>query len=244
MSEQKSSHGKVLQTITESGDTTSLLVDPSEPEKFRDRKPGQFATIRVMQDGGWSDPHPFTISCAPEDEALRFTIKAAGDFTAKVPGIKPGTPIQCAGPFGHFCGDIESRANIVMIAGGVGVTPFLSVLRHFRNIKAKNKVTLLWANKTEADIFDGDELAAMTAELDLIVVHVLSRAAAAPSSPAPRVLYELGRLGRETILRHAPDPGAAAFYLCGPPAMQEAVLAALRSCGVDPDSVAREKFTT
>jgi predicted ferric reductase len=236
--------GKVLAVIKETDQTNSLVVDfPNRG--FLERKPGQYATIRVKREDGWSEPHPFTISCAPEEGSLlRFTIKKSGDFTSTVPELAPGTPVQCAGPFGAFCKDIEDKNDIVMIAGGVGITPFLSVLRHFRDIKAQNHIRLFWCNKTLDDAFSLNELAGMTRELHLRVVHVLSRAPGAekyhdPSLPA--VTYESGHLTKNTLLKYGVSPGAA-YYLCGPSAMQNAVLAELAACGVDPDNVEKEKF--
>jgi len=62
-----------------------------------------------------------------------------------------------------------------MIAGGVGIIPFLSVLRWFRNIRPKNKVTLFWANKSIEDIFAVSELKEMTRDLSLAIIHAISR---------------------------------------------------------------------
>jgi len=62
-----------------------------------------------------------------------------------------------------------------MIAGGVGIIPFLSVLRWFRNIRPKNKVTLFWANKSIEDIFAVSELKEMTRDLSLAIIYAISR---------------------------------------------------------------------
>ncbi|MBF0481460.1 MAG: FAD/NAD-binding family oxidoreductase [Desulfovibrionaceae bacterium] len=236
--------GKVLAVIKETDQTNSLVVDLPN-RSFLERKPGQYATIRIKRADGWSEPHPFTISCPPaEGSLLRFTIKKAGGFTSAVPDFPPGAPVRCAGPFGAFCKDIETHNEIVMIAGGVGITPFLSVLRHFRDIKAQNRIQLFWCNKTLGDAFSLNELAGMTRELSLRVVHVLSReknAANRHDPSLPAVTYESGRLARNTLLKYGVTPGAA-YYLCGPGAMQDTVLAELAGCGVDPGKVEREKF--
>lgn len=240
---------QVVQVVPENHDTTTLVFTGPEIDRFKARAPGQFATIRVLRDGGWTEPHPFTLSCAPEDDALRMTIKQSGAFTSTIANIAPGTPIQCAGPFGQFCRGIDAEQEIVMIAGGVGITPFLSVLRHFRGIAAKNRMVLFWANKTPADAFAADELEDMTHALPLAVVHVFSRVepehrADAPAPEAPRpgsVQREYGRLTQEIFRRHIRTLDAA-FYLCGPPAMQEAMLAELAKCGVDAAKIQKEAF--
>jgi predicted ferric reductase len=235
---------RVARTELESEDVTSLYLE-GPVDTMGGRKPGQFASLRVWTGDGWSEPHPFTISCAPEAQTLRFTIKQSGEFTSKVRELEPGTPVQCVGPFGGFCTDADQHEEIVMVAGGVGITPFLSVLRHFRSTGAANRVVLFWSNKSPADAFAGDELIEMTRELDLKVVHAFSRVGPEelPPSPAPdRVAHVAGRLTREVLQEHIRTPDAS-FYLCGPPAMQEAILEELSACGVDPGKVQKEAFT-
>jgi predicted ferric reductase len=235
---------KVFKVVPESHDSNSLYLEGSD-EGLMPRKAGQYASIRIMRPDGWSEPHPFTISGAPEDAMLHFTIKKAGKFTSAIGDLKPGAPVKCMGPLGVFCRDIDAKPSIVMIAGGVGITPFLSVLRHFRNIKASNKVTLFWANKTIEDLFSAEEIKQMSRELNLTVVHCLSRdddVNRYVDSLYPNVIYETGRLNEDILKRHDVVANAA-FYLCGPPPMMESALSDLQKIGVAPDSVEREKFS-
>jgi ferredoxin-NADP reductase len=235
---------KVVKVVPESHDTNSLYLEGPEGG-FTGRKAGQYVSIRIMRPDGWSEPHPFTISGAPEDALLRLTIKKEGKFTSAIPELSPGAAVKCMGPLGVFCKDIDAKPLIVMIAGGVGITPFLSVLRHFRNIKAGNEVTLFWANKTIEDVFCTDEIKQMTQDLNLTVVHCLSRdddVQRHVQQPYPRVIYEQGRLS-EDILKRQRINKSAAFYLCGPPPMMESALKDLQKLGVEPDAVEREKFS-
>lgn len=240
---------KVVKVDKENHDTTSIYFTGPDVERFKKREAGQFAAIRLFRNGGWTEPHPFTLSCAPEDEVLRMTIKKSGAFTSAIADIAPGTPIQCAGPFGQFCTGIDSKQQIVMLAGGVGITPFLSVLRHFNERGAENQMLLFWANKTPADAFAAEELERYTRSLRLHLVHVFSRVPESEQEPAPqfddgrpgRISHEYGRLNRELLLRHMLSP-AAAFYLCGPGPMQLAVLEELAKCGVPADAVSKEAF--
>jgi predicted ferric reductase len=235
---------KVVKVVPESHDINSLLLEGAD-DRFLSRKAGQYATLRIIRPDGWSEPHPFTISCAPEDAQLRFTIKKIGQFTSAIPDLKPGTPVKCMGPLGVFCRGIDAKPSIVMIAGGVGITPFLSVLRHFRNIKAGNRVTLFWSNKTIDDVVCADEIEAMTRSLALKVVHNLSRdddVARHVKASFPDVSYEHGRLSADILRRHGASVDAS-FYLCGPPPMMESALQEIPSLGVDPATVEREKFS-
>jgi predicted ferric reductase len=235
---------KILKIEPENHDTTSLYLEGYD-ERLANRRAGQWASIRVLRDDGWSEPHPFTISCAPEDEILRFTIKKAGVFTSSIQELEPGTPVRVEGPFGVFCRDIEKRQESAMIAGGVGITPFLSVLRYFSNIRTKNRVTLFWTNKTVEDVFAADELKEMTRELNLKVIHTISREKEVEKyfqAAYPYVLYVPGYATRELLQEHL-DVTGTSFYVCGPPRMQESALKELEACGVDPKSVEREHFS-
>ena len=82
-----------------------------------------------------------------------------------------------------------------MFAGGVGITPFLSVLRHFKAMSAKNRVILFWTNRTIDDTFSMDELNEMTKALNFRIVHTLSREKGVEKylqTDAPKVLYVTG----------------------------------------------------
>ena len=229
--------------VRETHDTTSLvLARHGDSGPFRLRLAGQFSLIRARSGRGWTEPHPFTISCEPASEVLRFTIKAVGAFSSSVRALPPGTPFLCEGPYGAFSPDFESEKRIVMIAGGVGVTPFLSFVRHAGRVAPDVGFTLIWADKTHADIIAKDELHALARPSFLKVVHVLSQEPEALPEGGETVIYERGRVRAEILAKHvARSP--ATYYLCGPGPMQEAVLAALRDAlGVRPRDVKRELF--
>lgn len=242
MADENKAAWHVVKTIPENKDVTSVVIAPGTGAAPPHRA-GQFASIRIMTENGWSEPHPFTISCDAQSPEYRFTIKNVGDFTGGVRNWRPGDPVQCSGPAGAFCKDIEHKKNIVMIAGGVGITPFLSVLRTFRKERASNKVFLFWSNKTLEDAFARHELHEMTGELNLVIVHVLSREKRLDAPPPfDNVHVVLGRLTRE-IFEQFDFKQDSSFYVCGPPAMQEAMLTVLQSCGVSPDAVEQEYFS-
>lgn len=236
----------VVAIIDEDAETTTIVIDPASVEDLKVFHPGQFATLRILDDDGWSSPHPFTLSGAPH-QGVRLTVRHRGGFTARgIPRLRPGDAIKCAGPYGVFCRDIASREDIVLIAGGMGITPFLSVLRHFARTGAGNRITLFWANRTFAGAFAADELADLTRTLNLRVVHVLSRETNPDfnSDPAyPAVAFEKGHVDSEMLQRHLPQAATSSFYLCAPAEMRRTVLAELQACGVDMSCVESEDFS-
>jgi len=235
---------KVIKVVPENQDINSLYLEVSD-DKFNHRKAGQFASLTIMGTDGYSQPHSFSISGAPEESDLRLTIKNVGKFTSLIPDLKPGTSLICKGPFGAFCKDIDIKPSIVLLAGGVGIAPFLSVLRHFRNIKAGNKVVLFWVNKSMEDVFSSDEINAMTNELSLKVIYCLSREDDIQKyfrSNYPEVFYEKGRLSSDVLVKYG-ITGNATFYLCGPLPMMESTLMELGKVDVDAAAVQQERFT-
>lgn len=235
---------QVAELIRETGDTTTLvLARPEGPGPFANRRAGQFAIIRVRNGRRWSEPHPFTISAPPHSDTLHFTIKAAGRFTSAIPSLAPGTQVLCEGPYGIFSIDFQKEKDIVMISGGVGITPFLSSIRHATRISAGSRIVLFCCNRGYDDIIARDELSSAAGLLQLKVVHVLSKV---PGGGLPAggggVVFEGGHINGEIIARHVRS-AEASFYLCGPPPMQEAVLRALKDkLGVSPSRVRRELF--
>ena len=128
-----------------------------------------------------------------------------------------------------------------MLAGGVGITPFLSVLRHFAQTGAKNRVCLFWANKTFRDAFAAQELSELAGKLNLRVMHVLSRQKELPESRPENSSLVLGRIRAELIKDCLVSP-TTSFYICGPAPMQEQMLKELASLGVDPARIQKELF--
>jgi predicted ferric reductase len=235
---------EVSGVVEENHDTRSLcLKTPPGSEGLPPHRPGQFVFLRIPRGRGLSEPHPFTISGAPSDET-RLTIKRAGEFTRDAHNLVPGDRVLVNGPYGVFCaGAEEEPVSLALIAGGVGVTPFLSLLRHFGKTGRAVPAVLLWANKTTGDIFCGQELEDMCREMPLRVVHVLSREKDPPPTPenGSGVVFLKGRITAEIMGRYLrPDQG---FYLCGPPAMQTFVLAGIREVfNLRKGRVSRELF--
>lgn len=234
---------EVLKKVPETEDVVSVYLAKPKEERFKSYRPGQFASLRIKNNDSWSEAHPFTISCAPGDDYLRLTVKKAGDFTQALHDLETGQEVEISGPFGSFCQKIEYQDPIVMIAGGVGITPFLSVLRHFAEEGSNKSLTLFWCNQTRKNIFAEDELSSFISRLNLRIVHVLSREKNVPQERQAdgRIAFEQGHIDREIIARHC-DPTQSAIYLCGPPGMQDSVLEELQTLGINPDRVDRESF--
>ncbi len=207
-----------------------------------DHLPGQFHFLTFRRGRGLPvEEHHFTISSSPTEKGvLRSTIKASGDFTATIKDTKPGDLVSAHGPFGRFSTTLHpEETDLVFIAGGIGVTPLRSMLRHMADAKLPRRVVMLYANREEQDIVFREELEAMAGgerpSLDLVLV--LSR-------PGRDWRGERGHIDGEMIDRHCRQiMDRAVFYVCGPPALAAAALDALKERGVEDARIRREEFT-
>lgn len=231
----------VAGVIPEANQTSSLILQPEGGRNIPPRLPGQFAFIRLLRGHGAGEEHPFTIASSPQQDELVFTIRKAGDFSGDIHQIAPGTPVRVNGPYGRFSAELypEDR-ELVFIAGGVGITPFLSMLRNMRDSDNWRPVTLLHACRTEDDLLMRDELAEMQrkAPESLRIVHLLSK-------PSDAWQGACGHIDRDFIQKHVPEAvkEGTGFYICGPPGFMRAVESALRALDVPRHRRRTEKFS-
>lgn len=233
---------RVEEVRQETHNTWTLKLRPPDDEPCYDYLPGQFQFLTLQRGNHLPvEEHPFTISSAPTEQGyVTSTIKASGDFTATIGETKPGDSAVVQAPFGRFSYLLHpEEKDLVLIAGGVGITPLMSMLRHMRHTQAHLEVLLIYANKAEQDIVFRKELAELEGGESprLKVVHVLSRAGENWSG-------EVGHVDAEKIQRLCGEKLVGkAFYVCGPPAMIQAVIKSLQKLGVPEDRIHFERFS-
>ncbi len=236
---------------SENHDTRSLYFERGEGHgPFESRKPGQFALIRYFRSGKWSEPRPFTVSSEPGSDRIALTIKKAGKFTSQIHLLEKETSVLLEGPYGVFSPDFKHEKNLLLIAGGVGITPFLSILRHINRSGEECRATLLWSVKSHDDIIAKDEFEKMSANLGdkLKIVIIITRENSTEAgkektySDKANIVYEYGRINKDIIEKYI-EKVSPNIYLCGPKPMQSFVLGALEKYrGIKPASVKRELF--
>jgi predicted ferric reductase len=230
---------EVSDVMQETHDTWTLVLKPVGQDVAFRYLPGQFHFITLHRSGIPPEEHPFSISSSPGDQrVLASTIKASGDFTQTIQHTKLGDRALVRGPYGRFSHLLAPpAARLVFVAGGVGITPFISMLRYMRDTGDWRPTVLLYANKTERDILFDAELHALAEQSEgrLRVVRILSR-------PDERWSGERGRLDADRLLRYAGPFTANRFYVCGPPPMIRSAVALLNQVGVDSRYIHKESF--
>ncbi len=200
--------------------------------------PGQFAFFSFFSPALSKEAHPFTLSSSPtRPDHLQITVRSCGDWTAGIGGVRKGDTVFIQGPYGGFTPLSEPAGReVVMIAGGIGVTPMWSMLRHMSDVKDSRLVLLIWSNRSEEYLFGREELAAMEAHLTHFTwIPIFTR--------------EKGRFGRsgrldlrvlEDLLEKTRRD--AAVFICGPPEMIRRVRTLLRQLGFPRSSMRWEAF--
>lgn len=229
---------QVVSVTRETRNIWTLTFKPPESEMRFAYLPGQFQFLTFG--AGRGEEHPFTISSSPTGDGFHTaTIKESGDFTSTIGAMQAGDLVAVQAPFGRFSYVLHpEERDLVFIAGGIGITPFMSMLRHMRDSATDREVLLLYANNTEEDIAFRSELDAIALQTPprLRVIHILSRA-------GESWLGERGRIDRSMIEKKVTgDLGTKTFYLCGPPPMMTAIIVTLFDLGISSHCIRSERF--
>jgi predicted ferric reductase len=233
---------RVQQVRRESDAVSTLVLAPTSRRGSRPDAmafaPGQFAWLRLRR---WSlvTDHPFTIaSGAHDDGTLEFTVRHVGDYTRTLRRLSPGARVYLDGPHGSFSVDNTHATGLVLLAGGVGITPMMSMLRTLADRGDRRPHRLLVSARDPEDLLFLDELAYLQSRLHLTVVPTLTQ-------PHPGWTGITGRI--DAPLLAAVLPGSFRrnqldYFLCGSGAFVEGMLGTLDEIGVPRQRVHTEQF--
>ncbi|MDD9305253.1 MAG: hypothetical protein HUK40_24160 [Desulfobacter sp.] len=236
---------KVNKVIFESDSVFTMLFDPPPGRKIKHRA-GQFCYIRPLDRSMPSQSHPFTISSPPKDRQLSITVKQLGDFTAKIKEIKCGSSVSIDGPYGDFSYDrVLSGRTLIFIAGGIGVTPMLSMLGDLSIQDPKRKVILLWGVRSKKDLIRLNEIQAIGKQMPLFVFEpVLSREPvwAGLRGRIDKIMLDQV-LKRHGVNMDALNQAACEFFICGPGPMTMDILQVLKETKIPSCTIHTEQFS-
>ncbi|MBI1864006.1 flavodoxin reductase [Candidatus Woesebacteria bacterium] len=193
--------------------------------------PGQATDVSIPRPGFEDQKRPFTFTSSPQDLILEFTIKCYVDHngvTKELHNLKPGDEIVLEDPFGT----INYKGPGVFLAGGAGITPFISILRNLKKQNTLSGNTLIFSNKEAKDIILEPEFKEMFTLPDTKLVLILSR--------EQRQGYEYGHIDKTNLPKYVAD-FSKNFYLCGPPKFVQVMKQTLSELGAKADSVVFEE---
>lgn len=218
----------------------TLTVEPDGPWPIEFRA-GQFAFLTIADNPFSLEQHPFSMSSsAARPGSLDFTIKELGDYTDTIWEVETGSRAYIDGPYGSLTLPIETVPGIMLVAGGIGITPIMSMLRTLQDRDERQlPLVLIYAANRPDDLAFTAELNEMAAsdDLDLDVIYILT-------DPDDEWTGETGFVTQDLLSRHLPAAslGSWDYVLCGPPPMMEATEGALLAMGVPLDQIESERF--
>lgn len=223
-------HLRVAKVTTENPSVVSIYLSGRHLDRIP-AKSGQFFLWRFMTRDGWWQAHPFSLSAAPNDRWLRITVKDLGDFTHRIRRLPVGTRVFAEGPYGAFTADRRTLRRVLLIAGGIGITPLRALVETLPG--APGDIALLYRVERNADLIFRDELTDLARSRG-IELHALV---------GPEIGDdETDRLGVPAIAALVPDAAARDIYVCGPPGLVDVVHRRLRRLGVPRRQIHDERF--
>ena len=189
---------------------------------------GQFFGWRFLTRGHFLMSHPYSLSAAPTENYLRITIKDLGDHSRSVAFLKPGTRVFVEGPYGAFTAGRATQPHVVMIGGGVGITPIRALMDEFRN---GVQLDVIYRASSDADLV-------LKEELDYLVDK---------SNGSMRVHYLVGSrrehpMDAKSLKGLVPRIADSDIYICGPGPLVETVKQAAEDLGVPKNRFHAEAF--
>jgi predicted ferric reductase len=218
-------------------DAYSIGLQPSVGQVL-DYIPGQFAFITPISENVPKEEHPFTISSAPSQPgALQFVIRSTGDWTSKIHRLKAGETMFIDGPYGLFSHMVSTtNKSIIMIAGGIGITPMLSMLRYMADVDDPRRILLIWSNKTKEHIVFPEEFDTLRYRLqNLNIIHIITR-----NSENNNKVGRLDQTRLEELLKGWSQESNV--FICGPFKMMKEMNRAVKKTGFSSARVYKEEF--
>lgn len=213
----------------EADDIGSLHVAGPGMRRMR-ASSGQFFMIRAMTRDLWWQAHPYSLSSAPTDQGMRFTIKQLGADSSRMLRLAPGTRVLLEGPYGTFTVDEAQGRPVVLVAGGVGISPIRAILEDCH--PSQTPIVIVRVSQ-ESHVAHRGELEQLVASRGgRLVILAGPRAWFAKNDP----------FQADTLRREIPDIASRDVFLCGPSAMESAVVSGMRKAGVPTNRIHLENF--
>lgn len=200
--------------------------------------PGQYTMVSIVgNDVLNGQEKPLTFVGIPKTEVIKFTVKKVGKFTTEFDNLNVGDKIKIRGVFGEALNfDTNVEEDVVFLAGGSRITPFMAALNYSVENKMKNKLTLFFSNRTESDIIYKDELNNLNDFENITIVNTLSH------EWSSNWKGETGRIDKEMIERDVDKISDKIWYICGPPPMVKGMKELLINMKIDEQKIKIENW--
>ena len=220
---------RVVSVYQEAPGVVSVVIGGRWMPELRAQS-GQFFRWRFLAPGLWWVSSPYSLSAPPKNGRLRITVKALGQHSHALAGLRPGTRVLAEGPYGALTGAARTQRRVLLIAGGVGITPLRAL---FQALPAQpGDLTLVYRASQPGDVVFRDELERLARARGAQLYFVVGTRADLGVDP----------LSAATLRARIPDLDRHDVYVCGPAGMTGAVIRELRAAGVQRRYIHHESF--
>jgi predicted ferric reductase len=207
---------------------TIIEISFSPLKKMPKFTAGQFVFVKFLSPKISQECHPFTISSGSNEPNLRLSIKKLGDFTSTLNKVQKNTKAVIEGPFGVFCPSLYEHKKQVWIAGGIGITPFLSMARSLEEKDTRNIVMIYSVVSKEEALFLQELQEVGTKVKGFKVI---------PYYAKEQGFLTMDYVGKQAVLKENE------IFICGPPPMMTGLKKQAKKIGIKPSRIHMEEFT-
>ena len=230
---------QVKEVKQERGSVWTIKMEPIGHPGFN-FQPGQFGWLTAWRTPFSDTEHPFSLVSSAENRSfVEMSIKKLGQFTARIQTLKPGEKVFLDGPYGNFSIDRYPNAKkLVLVPGGIGITPIMSTLRTMADRGDQRPVKLFYCNILWDDVTFREEVAELEQKLNIQVIYTIEK-------PPEKWQGESGFLNTAILTKYMDETWireGTEVFLCGPAPMMAAVEKALLNAGFDQRQVHSERF--
>lgn len=216
---------RVAAVVPEGRDVVSIVIEGRDLDELH-AESGQFFRWRFLAPDHWTTAHPFSLSAPPTDRQLRLTVKSLGDGSTRLQDLEPGTWVLAEGPYGAMTAGLRTHRDVLLIAGGVGITP-MRALFETMPLTPGQDLRLIYRARSEADLTFRAELEEIARRRGASIVYLLGSDVV---------------LDADLLQRLVPGLTARDVYMCASPSMSAAVRTALHEAGLPARQLHEERF--
>ncbi|CAB4656550.1 unannotated protein [freshwater metagenome] len=216
----------VDKVVNEGPGVVSIYIKGRDVKKLN-AQGGQFFSWRFLSKDLWYQSHPYSLSASPSDESMRITVKALGDSSSELTHLKSGTRVFIEGPYGVFKASSARRGrHIVLIGGGVGITPLRAIMEEFPN---NTQIDILYRASHESELVLRNELDELSDRIGARVHYLVG------SRQEHTMSYEY-------LKKFVPNFQDSEVFICGPEGLVSAVKEAAKKAGIPKNRFHDEAF--
>lgn len=228
---------KLIQQTPVANNTIEFRFEKPDNFNFIPGQYGGFTLLNPPETDAGGITRRFSLLCTPQDNYLAFTTRIQNSAYKRVLSLlTPGSEIKFAGPSGNFTLHEEINTPAVLIAGGIGIAPFYSMIRDCAARQPQRNITLFYGNQTLADSAYFAELQALEKQMP----HF--KLVAAFAAPASDWQGETGYITHTMLRKYVVDLASPIYYICGSPSMVTVLQETLLEMGIEQERIKVEDF--